>query len=118
MALSKIGSLKAFIFNKLGHFCQKCKGNMRVNMRALVTMGFAATLPSESSDEEREALPVTSHEKGALSISRRRKRQRRPFWQAQWAISSRRADQGRDCGAAEIQRASQRSGVPCTLRTA
>jgi len=28
-------------------------------------------------------LPVTSYEKGALSITRRRKRQRRPFWQAQ-----------------------------------
>jgi len=35
------------------------------------------------SHEEREALPVTSYEKGALSITRRRKRQRRPFWQAQ-----------------------------------
>ena len=57
-----------------------------------------------SSHEERKALPVTSDEKGALSIARRRKRQRRPSWQAQWAIPSRRAHQGRDCGAAEIWR--------------
>jgi hypothetical protein len=30
--------------------------------------------------------------------------ERCPSWQAEWAIPSRRADQGRDCGAAEIQR--------------
>jgi len=29
---------------------------------------------------------------------------RRPSWRTEWAIPSRRADQGRDCGAAEIQR--------------
>jgi len=28
-------------------------------------------------------------------------------WQAEWAIPSRRADQGRDCGAAEIQRVAE-----------
>src|SRR5262249_31744178 len=38
--------------------------------------------------------------KGAQSIAR----QRRAAWRAQWAIPSRRPDQGRDCGAAEIQR--------------
>jgi hypothetical protein len=31
-------------------------------------------------------------------------RARRPSWQAEWAIPPRQADQGRDCGAAEIQR--------------
>jgi hypothetical protein len=29
------------------------------------------------------------------------------FRQAEWAVPSRRADQGRDCGAAEIQRIAQ-----------
>src|SRR5262249_5646334 len=48
--------------------------------------------------------PVTSDEKGTLSIARRRKRWRRLSWQAKWAVPSRRAHQGRDCGAAEIQR--------------
>ena len=32
---------------------------------------------------------------------------RRPCWRPEWAIPSRRADQGRDCGAAEIQRVAQ-----------
>ena len=35
-----------------------------------------------SANQEWEALPVTSDEKGALSIARRR----RPSWQAEWAI--------------------------------
>jgi hypothetical protein len=43
-----------------------------------------------------QALPVTSDEKRALSVARRRKGWWRPFRQAEWAISSRRADQGRD----------------------
>src|SRR5262249_59123208 len=30
-----------------------------------------------------------------------------PFWQAEWPVPSRRADQGRDCGAAEIQRTAE-----------
>jgi hypothetical protein len=72
-------------------------------------------------------MTVASDKKGLLSIARRRKRQRRPYWRAQWAIPSRRADQSRDCGAAEIQRTSENaprwpdmnlaaeyeSGAPC-----
>jgi len=57
-----------------------------------------------SADQEREPLPVTGNEKGALSIARRRKRQRRPFWRAEWAIPSRRADKTAIAEAAEIQR--------------
>src|SRR5262249_43380295 len=79
--------------------------------RILAHLNVQTTLSKKFTDRNQRPMSNARRKGGRRPLRGIEKRKRCPSWQTEWAIPSQRADQARDCGAAEIQRVAE--NAPC-----